>query len=78
MILISSEIILHQNTTHTPPQPFSALILPVPPLSRILMRIFLMKSMALYVVFDTGSEYHMNFTEKPIFISLSQKILAHS
>jgi len=36
-----------------------------------------MKSISLDVVFNTDSEYHMYFTQKPIFINLSQEISAH-
>ncbi len=33
--------------------------------------------MLLYVVFDTGFEYHMHFTQKPIFVGARQEMSAH-
>jgi hypothetical protein len=33
--------------------------------------------MSLDVVFDTDSEYHMHFTQKPIFVGSRQEISAH-
>jgi hypothetical protein len=78
MTSVLSKIIFYQNTTCTPPQPFSRVISPVLPLSEIVMRIFyLIKPMSLDVIFDTDSEYHMHFTQKPIFIGLGEKISAH-
>jgi hypothetical protein len=33
--------------------------------------------MLLYVVFDTDSEYHMYFCQKPIFVDSRQETSAH-